>query len=74
MLNTKFSIAAFLQYNNVDEIFAGNIRIRLNPKEGNDLYIVYNDILNSNRERENPHLPFSSDRTIVIKYSYTFQF
>ncbi len=73
MLNTKFSIAAFLQYNSVEEIFAGNIRIRLNPKEGNDLYIVYNDLLNSRREREIPHLPFSSDRTIVVKYTYTFR-
>ncbi len=73
MLNTKFSIAAFLQYNSLDELFAGNIRLRYNPKEGNDLYIVYNDLLNNDRHRESPHLPFSSSRTIVLKYTYTFR-
>lgn len=74
MLNTKFSVASFLQYNSLDEIFVGNIRLRYNPKEGNDLYIVYNDQLNSNRARELPHLPLTSARTIVLKYTYTFQF
>ena len=66
------SIAAFLQYNSLNEIYIGNIRFRFNPKEGNDLYIVYNDILNSNRDRELPNLPFSSSRAIILKYTYTF--
>ncbi len=72
MLNTKFSIAALLQYNSLNKIYLGNIRFRFNPKEGNDLYIVYNDILNSDRNRELPNLPFSSSRAIVLKYTYTF--
>lgn len=74
MLNTKFSVAAFLQYNSLDEVYTGNVRLRFNPKEGNDLYIVYNELLNSNRERELPHLPFSSSRAVVLKYTYTFGF
>ncbi|MCB9288143.1 MAG: carbohydrate binding family 9 domain-containing protein [Lewinellaceae bacterium] len=73
MLDTKFSIAAFLQYNSLDEVYAGNIRLRFNPQEGNDLYIVYNDLLNGNRKREVPHLPFTSARTVVVKYTYTFR-
>jgi len=73
MLNTKFSIAAFIQYNSLDEVYAGNIRLRFNPREGNDLYLVYNDLLNDNREREVPHLPFRSVRALVLKYTYTFQ-
>lgn len=73
MLDTKFSIAAFLQYNSLEENYAGNIRLRFNPREGNDLYIVYNDLLNGARKREVPHLPFSSARTVVLKYTYTFQ-
>lgn len=73
MLNTKFSIVAFLQYNSLEEVYAGNVRLRFNPKEGNDLYIVYNDLLNGNRKREVPHLPFTSERAVVVKYTYTFQ-
>lgn len=72
MLDTKFSIAAFLQYNSLEEVYAGNIRLRFNPREGNDLYIVYNDLLNGNRKREIPHLPFTSERAVVVKYTYTF--
>lgn len=73
MLNTKFSIASFLQYNSLEEVYAGNIRLRFNPREGNDLYLVYNDLLNGNRKRETPHLPFTSARTVVVKYTYTFR-
>ena len=72
MLNTQFSIAAFIQYNSLDLLYSGNIRLRYNPKEGHDLYLVYNDLLNEDREREVPHLPFSSSRTLVLKYTYTF--
>lgn len=72
MLNTKFSVGAFLQYNSLEKIYVGNVRVRFNPKEGNDLYIVYNDLLNTSRDREIPMLPFSSSRAIVLKYTYTF--
>jgi hypothetical protein len=72
--NVKFSIAAFLQYNSLDEVFVPNVRLRYNPKEGNDLYVVLNDLLNSNRNREIPHLPFSESRAVVLKYTYTFRF
>ncbi len=72
LMNTKFSASAFLQYNSLDEIFVPNARIRYNPKEGNDLYIVFNDLLNSNRQRELPHLPVSDSRVVVVKYTYTF--
>lgn len=72
LMDTKFSVSAFLQYNSLDQVFAPNIRLRYNPKEGNDLYIVFNDLLNSNRERELPHLPVSDSRVVVVKYTYTF--
>ena len=73
LFNTKLSLAAFVQYNGLDEVFLGNFRLRYNPREGNDLFLVYNDLINSNREREWPYRPFSSNRTIVLKYTYTFQ-
>ncbi len=72
MLSTKFSASAFIQYNSAIHAVIGNIRIRYNPREGNDLYLVYNEGLNTNRYRELPYLPFTSSRTIMLKYTYTF--
>jgi len=72
MLSNKFSAAAFVQYNSAADTVVANIRIRFNPREGNDLYIVYNEGLNTNRYREIPTLPYTSNRAIMLKYTYTF--
>jgi hypothetical protein len=72
MLNTKFSVNAFIQYNkSVHEIIT-NLRIRYNPKEGNDLYIVFNEGRNTNLTRELPNLPVYYSRAVMVKYTYTF--
>jgi len=73
MFTTKLSIAGLLQYNSLSKGFLGNIRLRYNPREGNDFYIVYNDLVNTDLERSIPFLPRSSERTILLKYSYTFR-
>jgi len=73
-LTTKTSLSAFIQYNTaVDKVFT-NIRFRYNPREGNDFYIVYDEALNSGLSRENPRLPISAGRTLLLKYTYTFKF
>ena len=72
MFTNALSLSLFVQYNSdVEEVFT-NLRIRYNPKEGNDLYIVYNDNMPTNRYREIPTLPISILRTFVVKYTYTF--
>jgi len=68
----KFSASAFIQYNSAVDTIIANVRFRFNPREGNDLYLVYNEGFNSNRLREVPNLPFFSSRTIMLKYTYTF--
>ncbi len=73
MFSTKLSVAALVQYNNQSKTFLGNMRLRYNPAEGNDLFIVYNDDLNSDRFRETPTLPTTNQRSIQLKYSYTFR-
>lgn len=73
MLSTKLSVASQIQYNSLAKGTFANIRFRWNPREGNDLFIVYNDSWNAERMREIPHLPFSSQRTIVVKYTHTFR-
>jgi hypothetical protein len=73
-LNTKLSLNGFIQYNNIDDVFTSNVRLRLNFREGSDLWIVYNEGLNMDRERFIPILPKVNNRTILVKYTYTFQF
>jgi hypothetical protein len=74
MLSTKFSATAFIQYNSANSMVTANIRIRYNPREGNDFYLVYNEGLNTNRFRESPVPPFTGNRAVMIKYTYTFDF
>lgn len=71
-LNTRISLVALVQYNSADDKMITNIRFRYNPREGNDFYIVYDENFNTDREREIPVLPSTSNRTILLKYSYTF--
>jgi hypothetical protein len=72
MLSTKFSTGAFIQYSSEAKAVIGNIRFRYNPREGVDLYLVYDETLNSGRGGLIPVPPFSSGRTVMVKYSYTF--
>ena len=71
-LNSKLSMVSLAQYNSAVDKIITNIRFRYNPREGHDLYIVYDEGLNTYREREIPELPRFSIRTIMLKYSYTF--
>ena len=72
-LSTKLSAAAFVQLNSLDKQWTGNFRIRYNPREGNDLYVVINGLLNYDREREYPILPRSETQVIAAKYTHTFE-
>lgn len=72
-LNNKLSLISLAQYNSAIDKIITNIRFRFNPQEGHDLYIVYDEDFNTNRERETPTLPGSNSRTIMLKYSYTFK-
>ena len=70
--NIRLSVTTLAQYNSEDDMVSINFRLRYNPREGTDLYLVYNDGLNTDREREIPELPFSDTRTVLLKYSTTF--
>jgi Domain of unknown function (DUF5916) len=73
MFSTAISTSSFIQYNNQIDKVIWNFRFRFNPKEGNDLYLVYNDLLNTSRDEYVPALPASSQRTLLIKYTHTFR-
>ncbi len=71
-LNTKLSVNAFLQFSSTDDFSAANIRFRYNFREGNDLWIVYNEGWNLDLDRTSPSLPRTDSRTLLVKYTYTF--
>ncbi len=70
--NTKVSTNAFIQFNSAANTVSANVRFRYNFREGNDLWIVYNEGMNTDRHRLTPTLPFTDSRTILVKYTYTF--
>jgi hypothetical protein len=74
MLNTRLSSAAFLQYSSASDRVSGNIRFRFNPREGDDLYVVYNLGLNTDRFEYSPIRPMLDHHVLMIKYSRTFDF
>ena len=69
---TKLTLSAFIQYSGVEDVVVANVRFRYNPREGNDFYIVYNHGVNTDRYRSFPHRPFTDNRAIMVKYTYTF--
>ena len=71
-LNTKVSLNAFVQYNNASDRFSTNIRFRYNFREGNDLWLVYNENLNTYRDDEIPRQLLTRGRTVLLKYTNTF--
>jgi hypothetical protein len=74
MFTTKLSLTTYIQYNTFSDKFIANARIRFNAKEGNDFYIVYNEGIDSS-VKTNLHIDLPGEnRTILLKYTYTFTF
>jgi hypothetical protein len=72
MINTKLSVSTFIQYNSAENSAMTNFRFRYNPREGNDFYIVFNEGRSTYRNIENPRLPLFNNRSVLLKYTYTF--
>ena len=72
MLSTQVSISAFAQIDSNADVIITNIRFRYNPREGNDLYLVYDEGTNIDRYSTDPVRPRTGSRTLLLKYSYTF--
>ena len=69
----SMSLSSFVQYSSDADLALGNFRLRYNPREGNDLFLVFNEGLNLDRFDRTPVPPYVNARTLVMKYSYTFQ-
>lgn len=72
MYSSTTSFLGFVQYNSADQSVILNLRLRYNPSEGNDLYLVWNEGLVTDRFRLDPAPPLSDRRSLMVKYSHTF--
>ena len=72
MFTTQLSFTAFVQYNSASRSILTNLRFRYNPREGNDLFIVFNEGRNTILDYETPPLQKTEGRSVMIKYTYTF--
>ena len=73
MLSTKFSATIMTQYSNTEKDLITNFRIRYNPKEGNDLYLVYNDYRGMGRWTNLTDAPPYLSKILTVKYVHTFR-
>ena len=69
---SKFSVKLLSQYDNLSNSVGSNFRIRYNPREGTDLYVVYNSGMNTRLNRMDPRLPLVDNQAVVIKFSKAF--
>jgi hypothetical protein len=73
--NTKASLDIFGQYNSLSDQLTTNARFRYNFREGQDLWVVWNEGLNLERDLLGvPRLPFTDVRTLTVKYTHTMVF
>ena len=70
-LDTRISMSAFTQYNTVSDLVGVNARFRYHFREGTDLWLVYNEGLNTVLDNGlDPRKFRSAGRTFMIKYSH----
>ena len=64
---------AFVQYNSTTDQLDFNIRLRYAFAEGTDLWLVYNEGLDTERARDliGVRPPLSLGRTMIVKYTHT---
>jgi Domain of unknown function (DUF5916) len=74
-LDTRFSMSTFVQYNSLTDQLTTNARARYYFREGQDLWLVWNEGLNLERNVLGvPRLPRSQARTLSVKYTHTLIF
>jgi hypothetical protein len=73
-LDAQRSGNAFVQYNSTNGSLDFNLRLRYAIAEGTDVWLVYNEGLDTERSRDligAPLSPFSLSRTLILKYTHT---
>jgi hypothetical protein len=75
-LNAQASGNAFVQYNSTTDRLDFNVRLRYAFAEGTDLWLVYNEGLDTDplRDFSGVRSPTSLARTVLLKYTHTVGF
>jgi hypothetical protein len=71
MINERLSVRGSAQYSSAADALVVNARVRYSPRDGNDLYIVYDHGVNTNRGAYEPMRPLTERQAIVLNYSHT---
>jgi len=72
-LNTQWSLRSLMQYSHIIEQMVVNAGVRYNRKEGNDLYLVFNQVtITGNSSTENTARAGTETWNLILKYTYTF--
>jgi hypothetical protein len=73
--DTHLSLDAFVQYNSLTDQVSTNARLRYDFREGQDLWLVWNEGLNLQRDVAGlPRAPLSEARTLTMKYTHSLVF
>lgn len=72
-INTKLELSSYIQYNSAVEGSIINFRLRYNYRDGNDLYLVYNESGDLQRRKYDFNAPMATYRAILVKYVHTFR-
>ncbi len=72
MLSTRVTLSSLVQFSSTADDVGVNVRLRLNPREGTDLYLVYSEGLRTELRSADPVPPRSRGRALLLKYSRTF--
>ena len=71
-LDTRWSLSSVVQLNSAARGGLLNLRLRYNPREGRDVYLVINEGFHTDRLRASPARPFTSRRAVLAKVTTTF--
>lgn len=71
--SASLSAVGLLQLNSVDQRLGVNLRLRYNFREGSDLWLVYDEGFNTDRDGApgEPRLPASNGRVLRLKLTHT---
>ncbi len=70
--SSKSFVNSYLQYDTNTKKLGVNMRFRYQPREGTDLYMVYNHNVNTKPNEVLPNLNTTQDQSFIIKFSKTF--
>lgn len=70
--SSKAFLNSYIQYDSNSNKIGWNLRFRYTPKEGTNLYIVYNQNINAEINTLSPRPPLFESQGLTLKFSKTF--